>query len=84
VEPSTNASDNLEALDYFNKPSTSYMRRPKYAKVEFNYQLTCDGERKTIKHTQRFGYANLNNYALTIVEEMNGSKLKAYRRLQKV
>lgn len=38
-----------EAIDDENKPSTSHLRKSGRANLDFDYQLTCDGERRMIK-----------------------------------
>jgi len=46
-----NGSDHLEVSNNVNQPYTSYSRRSVRVKVDSNYQLTCDRERKMIKLT---------------------------------
>jgi len=70
VEPSSDGADHLKVSDDVDQPFTSYMRRSTCAKVDPNYQLTRDIERRTIKPIQRFRYTTLINYLLTTTNDI--------------
>jgi len=70
IEPFGDGSNHLEvsnikALDDVNQPSTSYFRRSRHEEVNF-------------KPTQRFGYVDLINYALTSIGEIKVSKPRTF------
>jgi len=53
---------------------------PKHMDLNFDYRLMCDSiYMKTIKATQRFGYANLIYYTLATIEEIEGSEPRSFR-----
>jgi len=56
---------------------------PICVKVDSNYQLTCDREKRTIRPTQRFEYVDPIGYALTITKEIGNLELKSSKMLLK-